>query len=89
MKIAFTHEMNSVIEVGDHIMFLYKGKKRWSGDKQGILNSNNKELNEFVYASKFMKTLKDKLSSWEFFLKQAYFSKISPTSFTNQKLIFK
>lgn len=60
--VVITHDMNSVIEIGDHIMFLYKGKKWWSGDKQAILNSQNKELNDFVYASKFMKTLKEKLS---------------------------
>jgi len=60
--IVITHDMNSVIEIGDHIMFLYKGKKWWSGDKQDILRSNNNELNDFVYASKFMKTLKEKLA---------------------------
>ncbi|MEM9051480.1 MAG: ABC transporter ATP-binding protein [Bacteroidota bacterium] len=61
--VVITHDMNSVIEIGDHIMFLYKGKKWWSGDKKAILNSKNQELNDFVYASKFMKTLKDKLSN--------------------------
>lgn len=60
--IVITHDMNSVIEIGDHIMFVYKGKKWWSGDKQDILRSENSELNDFVYASKFMKTLKDKLT---------------------------
>lgn len=61
--VVITHDMNSVIEIGDHIMFLYKGEKWWSGDKKAILNSKNRELDDFVYASKFMKTLKDKLSS--------------------------
>lgn len=61
--IVITHDMNSVIEIGDHNMFLFKGKKWWSGDKQDILNSKNNELNDFVYASEFMKTLKDKLST--------------------------
>jgi phospholipid/cholesterol/gamma-HCH transport system ATP-binding protein len=61
--VVITHDMNSVIEIGDHIMFLYKGKKWWSGDKKAILNSQNKELNDFVYASKFMKTLKEKLAN--------------------------
>ncbi len=60
--IVITHDMNSVIEIGDHIMFLYKGKKWWSGDKEDILRSKNQELNDFVYASKFMKTLKEKLA---------------------------
>lgn len=61
--VVITHDMNSVIEIGDHIMFLYKGKKWWSGDKQDILRSRNDELNDFVYASKFMKTLRDKLKT--------------------------
>lgn len=60
--IVITHDMNSVIEIGDHIMFLYNGNKWWSGDKQDILSSKNQELNDFVYASKFMKTLKEKLA---------------------------
>jgi phospholipid/cholesterol/gamma-HCH transport system ATP-binding protein len=60
--IVITHDMNSVIEIGDHIMFLHAGKKWWSGDKADILRSNNKELNDFVYASEFMQTLKEKLS---------------------------
>ncbi|HKL39330.1 MAG TPA: ATP-binding cassette domain-containing protein [Cryomorphaceae bacterium] len=60
--IVITHDMNSVIEIGDHNMFLYKGKKWWSGDRQDILRSKNQELNDFVYASKFMKTLKEKLA---------------------------
>ncbi|MCZ4408564.1 ATP-binding cassette domain-containing protein [Cryomorphaceae bacterium 1068] len=61
--IVITHDMNSVIEIGDHIMFLYEGKKWWSGDKQDILRSKNNELNDFVYASKFMKTLREKLNA--------------------------
>jgi len=60
--IVITHDMNSVIEIGDHNMFLYKGKKWWSGDKKDILSSKNQELNDFVYASKFMKTLREKLT---------------------------
>ncbi|HLV53701.1 MAG TPA: ATP-binding cassette domain-containing protein [Cryomorphaceae bacterium] len=60
--IVITHDMNSVIEIGDHILFIHKGEKWWSGDKQEILRTPNKELNEFVYASKFMQTLKDKLA---------------------------
>lgn len=60
--IVISHDMNSVIEIGDHIMFLYKGEKWWEGDKADILRADNKELNDFVYASKFMKNLKEKFS---------------------------
>ena len=61
--IVITHDMNSVIEIGDEIMFIHKGKKWWSGNKQEILQTTNQELNDFVYASEFMQTLKEKLSS--------------------------
>ena len=60
--IVISHDMNSVIEIGDHIMFLHQGKKWWSGDKEDILRTKNMELNDFVYASEFMKTLKEKLT---------------------------
>lgn len=56
--IVITHDMNSVMEIGDHISFIYKGEKWWSGNKQEILKTDNKELNDFVYASKFMKRIK-------------------------------
>lgn len=50
-----THDMNSVMEVGDKVVFLYEGKKWWEGDRISILNSDNAELNDFVYASPMMK----------------------------------
>lgn len=56
--IVITHDMNSVIEIGDNISFIYKGEKWWEGNKSEVLKSDNKELNDFVYASKFMKRIK-------------------------------
>ncbi len=56
--IVITHDMNSVMEIGDNISFIYKGEKWWEGNKQEILKTENKELNDFVYASKFMKRIK-------------------------------
>lgn len=53
--------MNSVIEMGDNIIFIYKGIKWWSGSKDEILKSDNKEVSDFVYATPFMKNLKSKL----------------------------
>ena len=50
--------MNSVMEVGDKIIFIYEGQKWWEGDKDNILHADNKELNDFVFASKMAKTLK-------------------------------
>jgi len=59
--IVITHDMNSVIEIGDHILFIYKGKNWWQGDKKSILSTDNPEINNFVYASDFMKEIKAKL----------------------------
>ncbi len=59
--IVITHDMNSVIEMGDNIMFIYKGIKWWSGAKSDILKTDNAEVNDFVYAAEFMKNLKSKL----------------------------
>jgi len=58
--VVITHDMNSVIEIGDHIMFIYKGDKWWEGNKEEILKTDNKEVCDFVYATKFMKDLKSK-----------------------------
>lgn len=58
--IVITHDMNSVIEIGDHILFIYKGEKWWEGNKQEILKTDNPEVQDFVYATKFMKELKTK-----------------------------
>jgi phospholipid/cholesterol/gamma-HCH transport system ATP-binding protein len=58
--VVITHDMNSVIEIGENIMFIYKGKKYWEGSKEEILKTENKELCDFVYATKFMKELKSK-----------------------------
>lgn len=56
--VTVTHDMNSVMEVGDKIIFIYRGKKWWEGDKSSILKSDNQELNEFVFASSIMKRVK-------------------------------
>lgn len=50
-----THDMNSVMEIGDNILFLHQGQKWWQGSSEEIHHSNNKEVEEFVFASKFMK----------------------------------
>lgn len=61
--VVITHDMNSVIEIGENIMFLYNGKKWWEGGRKEIITTDNKEISDFVYASQFMKTLKNKLSA--------------------------
>lgn len=60
--IVITHDMNSVMEIGDHILFINNGENCWEGTKKEILKTDNKEILDFVYASKFMKTLKSKLT---------------------------
>lgn len=57
--IAVTHDMNSVMEIGDNVIFIHKGKQFWTGDKDSIIHSDNEELNHFVYASKFMRRYKE------------------------------
>ncbi len=55
--IVVTHDMNSVIGIGDHILFLYKGHKLWEGSNNNILETDVKELRDFVFANKVMKKL--------------------------------
>ncbi len=50
-----THDMNSVIEIGEKVMFLYKGLKLWDGTNNEITNSGVKELDDFVFANRMMK----------------------------------
>ena len=57
--VVITHDMNSVLEIGENIMFIYKGEKFWEGNKNNIFNTRNKELSEFVFASELMKKLRD------------------------------
>ena len=53
-----THDINSVLNIGDNIAFLYKGKLEWQGTKSEILKTNNNKLNSFVFATELTKRLK-------------------------------
>jgi phospholipid/cholesterol/gamma-HCH transport system ATP-binding protein len=57
--IVVTHDMNSVMEIGDHIMYLYNGKKEWEGNNKEIIFSKSKQLNEFIFASEFLQGAKE------------------------------
>ena len=59
--VVITHDMNSVLEIGENIMFIYEGKNYWVGDKDSILTTDVEELNNFVYVSKFLRQFKEKL----------------------------
>jgi phospholipid/cholesterol/gamma-HCH transport system ATP-binding protein len=56
-----THDMNSVMEIGEKVIFIYKGHKHWEGTKDEILDSSNKYLNDFVFASNLTKKIKERL----------------------------
>lgn len=53
-----THDMNSVMEIGDKVVFIYQGKKTWEGTKDDIFNADNRFLNDFVFASPLSKKIK-------------------------------
>jgi phospholipid/cholesterol/gamma-HCH transport system ATP-binding protein len=50
--------MNSVIEIGDNILFIYEGKNWWQGNRESIITTENPEILSFVYASDFMKEIR-------------------------------
>jgi len=58
--VIITHDMNSVMEIGDNILFLYKGSMWWKGNKKDALSTENPELLDFIYASEFMKQIMPK-----------------------------
>ncbi|HOY96620.1 MAG TPA: ATP-binding cassette domain-containing protein [Catalimonadaceae bacterium] len=55
--IVVTHDMNSVMGIGEYVMFLHEGLKEWEGDSNSILHSKSQALREFVFASKIMEKL--------------------------------
>ena len=57
--IVNTHDMNSVMEIGDKVVFIYEGIKCWEGTKHDILTADNEYLNDFVFANSLAKQLKD------------------------------
>lgn len=54
-----THDMNSVMEIGDKIIYMYQGRKEWEGSNKEIIFSKNERLNNFIFASEFLKDAKD------------------------------
>ena len=54
-----THDMNSVMEIGENILYLYQGQKEWAGNKKEIIFSKNERLNSFIFASEFLQDAKD------------------------------
>ena len=56
--IVNSHDMNSIMEIGDNILFLKNGKKEWQGSRHEIMDSENEALNDFVFASELFKKIK-------------------------------
>ena len=54
-----THDMNSVMGIGENIIFIYKGTAAWTGNKDQIMTSTNKKLNDFIFASDLFKKVKE------------------------------
>jgi len=54
-----THDMNSVMGIGENIVFIYKGNAEWTGNKDQIVSSSNKRLNDFIFASDLFKKVKE------------------------------
>lgn len=59
--IVITHDMNSVMEIGDNILFINEGKNWWEGSKSSIITTKNAEVSDFVYASGFMKEIRNSI----------------------------
>lgn len=57
--IVNTHDMNSVMEIGDKVVFIHQGSKWWEGTKEGIFDTDNVELNNFIFASKLSQKIRD------------------------------
>jgi phospholipid/cholesterol/gamma-HCH transport system ATP-binding protein len=57
--IVITHDMNSVMEIGDHIVYLHQGKKQWEGTNKDIIFSKDELLNNFIFASEFLQDAKE------------------------------
>ncbi len=58
--IVITHDMNSVLAIGEKIFFFLEGRKKWEGTKNEILETKDQDLSDFIYASSFLKELKNK-----------------------------
>jgi phospholipid/cholesterol/gamma-HCH transport system ATP-binding protein len=61
--IVITHDMNSVIEIGDNILFIHEGQNWWQGDRRSIITTDNPEILSFVYASEFMKEIRTSMQA--------------------------
>jgi phospholipid/cholesterol/gamma-HCH transport system ATP-binding protein len=59
--VVVSHDMNSVMEIGDRINFIHNGMVEWQGNSNELIHSENKNLENFVFASDFMQEIRDNL----------------------------
>lgn len=59
ITVVNTHDMNSVMEIGNYILYMYQGKKEWEGTNKEIIFSKNRRLNDFIFASEFLQDAKE------------------------------
>ncbi|MCU0430128.1 MAG: ATP-binding cassette domain-containing protein [Cytophagaceae bacterium] len=57
--VVVTHDMNSVLEIGEYVIFMFKGEKVWEGSKKDILDTKVKSLQDFLFANKLIREMKD------------------------------
>ena len=57
--IVVSHDMNSVINIGDKVVFINEGVKEWEGTKSEVMDADNEKLNDFVFASDLFKKIKE------------------------------
>ncbi len=60
--IVVSHDMNSVMEIGEYVLFMYEGRKIWEGSKDNIMEAVEEELNDFIFANKMMQIVREKSS---------------------------
>lgn len=70
-----THDMNTVMESGDHIVYMYKGRKQWEGSNKDIIFSKDEKLNDFIFASDFLRDAKE-MRQTEMFQSQDWRNKL-------------
>jgi phospholipid/cholesterol/gamma-HCH transport system ATP-binding protein len=61
-----THDMNSVMCIGENIIFIYEGRKEWQGESSQIMNSTNKRLTDFIFASDLLKEMREAVTHHQF-----------------------
>lgn len=66
-----THDMNTVMESGDHIVYMYQGRKQWEGSNKDIIFSKDEKLNDFIFASEFLRDAKE-MRQMEMFQDQSW-----------------